>query len=136
VTIQGISHNTFVVKDLERASLFFQSIFGAKEVYISGEETFSVSRERFLTIGDIWIAIMEGQPSSDRSYNHLAFKIDPDDFEAYVTRVRTSGVDMKEPRPRVEGEGQSIYFYDFDNHLFEIHTGTLDQRLKRYAQGR
>jgi hypothetical protein len=35
----------------------------------------------------------------------------------------------------VEGEGQSLYFYDFDNHLFELHTGTLAQRLARYAQG-
>ena len=38
------------------------------------------------------------------------------------------------PRARVEGEGQSLYVYDFDNHLFELHTGTLAQRLARYAQ--
>ncbi len=25
--------------------------------------------------------------------------------------------------------------YDFDNHLFELHTGTLAQRLARCAQG-
>ena len=25
-----------------------------------------------------------------------------------------------------------LYFYDDDNHLFEIHTGTLAQRLERY----
>jgi hypothetical protein len=34
--------------------------------------------------------------------------------------------------PRVEGEGESQYFYDFDNNLFELHTGTLAQRLQRY----
>ena len=45
------------------------------------------------------------------------------------------GAEVKPPRPRVEGEGQSLYFYDFDNHLFELHTGTLEQRLARYAQG-
>jgi hypothetical protein len=34
----------------------------------------------------------------------------------------------------VEGEGMSLYFYDYDNNLFELHTGTLEQRLARYAQ--
>ncbi|MGC3347905.1 FosX/FosE/FosI family fosfomycin resistance thiol transferase, partial [Enterococcus faecium] len=32
----------------------------------------------------------------------------------------------------VKGEASSIYFYDFDNHLFELHTGTLQERLKSY----
>jgi hypothetical protein len=36
--------------------------------------------------------------------------------------------------PRVEGEGRSLHFYD-DNHLFELHTGTLEERLERYRQG-
>jgi len=31
------------------------------------------------------------------------------------------------------GEGRSIYFYDHDNHLFELHTGNLEERLARYA---
>ncbi|EPJ43401.1 MAG: glyoxalase/bleomycin resistance protein/dioxygenase [Osedax symbiont Rs2] len=43
---------------------------------------------------------------------------------------------IKPPRPRVEGEPESLYFYDFDNHLFELHTGTLNQRLKLYADMR
>ena len=50
-------------------------------------------------------------------------------------RLRALGAEVKPPRPMVEGEGQSLYFYDFDNHLFELHTGTLAQRLARYAQG-
>jgi hypothetical protein len=41
---------------------------------------------------------------------------------------------IQSSRPRVEGEGESLYFYDFDNHLFELHTGTLEQRLQRYAE--
>ena len=40
---------------------------------------------------------------------------------------------MREGRTRVEGEGRSLYFHDFDNHLFEFHTGTLEQRLATYA---
>ncbi len=41
---------------------------------------------------------------------------------------------MKLARSRVEGEGRSLYFYDYDNHLFELHTGTLFQRLQKYLR--
>jgi len=37
-------------------------------------------------------------------------------------------------RPRLGGEGRSIYFYDYDNHLFELHTSSLSNRLKQYAE--
>ena len=74
--ISRISHITFIVKDLERAALFFKGIFDADE--------------------DV-------------------------------------GAELAPERPRVTGEGRSIYFYDFDNHLFELHTGTLSERLACYS---
>lgn len=133
--IEGVSHITFVVSDLERMAGFLRAVFDAEEVYSSGDATFSVAREKFFLIGGVWVAIMEGDALAERSYNHVAFKVDETDFEACVERVRAAGLDIRESRPRVEGEGRSIYFHDHDNHLFEIHTGTLDQRLSRYRQG-
>ena len=131
--IEGISHLTFIVNDLERASLFFRSIFDAEEVYSSGDNTFSSAREKFFLIGSQWIAIMEGEPLSERTYNHVAFKVSDEELDTYESRVRALGVDLGPQRPRVEGEGRSLYFYDLDNHLFELHTGTLPERLTRYA---
>ena len=132
--IEGISHITFVVKDLKLATTFFKEIFDAEEVYASGDATFSVSKEIFFMVGNQWIAVMEGEPLPTRTYNHVAFKISEADFETYQERIRKLGLDFKPPRPRVDGEGRSLYFYDFDNHLFELHTGTLSQRLDRYNQ--
>lgn len=131
--IEGVSHITFIVKDLEIATKFFKEIFEAEEVYSSGDDTFSLSREKFFMIGGQWIAIMEGESLPTRTYNHVAFKIPEADFETYQARIQQLGVDFKPPRPRVEGESKSLYFYDFDNHLFEIHTGTLSERLERYT---
>ena len=51
-------------------------------------------------------------------------------------RIEALGLDLRPPRPRVPGEGRSIYFHDEDNHLFELHTGTLEERLARYAKGK
>ena len=58
--IEGLSHVTFVVRDLERMTRILTGIFGAREVYASSDETFSVAREKFFQVGDLWIAVMEG----------------------------------------------------------------------------
>jgi catechol 2,3-dioxygenase-like lactoylglutathione lyase family enzyme len=131
--VEGLSHMTFVVKNLDRMSRILTEVLGAEEVYSSGGDTFSLSREKFFLIGDLWIAIMEGEALPARSYNHVAFKIDDSDFDACAERIGRLGLDLRPPRPRVEGEGRSLYFYDEDNHLFELHTGTLAQRLAQYA---
>jgi len=127
---------TFIVADLERSSLFFEKIFDAREVYASGNNTFSLSKEKFLLVADIWICIMEGEPLAGRSYNHVAFKVDERDLDDFIFRIKETGVEIKPERPRVVGEGRSVYFYDYDNHLFELHTGTLEERLNRYSEGR
>ncbi|MEP3196376.1 MAG: FosX/FosE/FosI family fosfomycin resistance hydrolase [Lentilitoribacter sp.] len=132
--IQGLSHMTFITADLERMEKLLTHIFKAKKVYDSGEQTFSLSEERFFLIGDIWIAIMKGDSLVEKTYNHIAFKIDDDDFEDYLTRIHDLGLELREGRARVKGEGQSIYFYDDDNHMFELHTGTLEERLERYKK--
>jgi fosfomycin resistance protein FosX len=79
---------------------------------------------------------MEGEALPARTYNHVAFKIADADYEKYLARIRKLGLDVSEGRPRVAGEGRSIYFYDGDNHMFELHTGTLDDRLRLYAERR
>ncbi|NGO49614.1 FosX/FosE/FosI family fosfomycin resistance hydrolase [Allomesorhizobium camelthorni] len=134
--IEGLSHVTFIVRDLDRMAAILTRVLGAEEVYSSGNDRFSLSREKFFLAGGVWIAAMEGEPLPSRSYNHVAFKISEADYEACVERIRSLGLEVRPPRPRVEGEGRSIYFYDDDNHLFELHTGTLAERLERYAKGR
>lgn len=131
--ISGISHITFIVKNLDKATTFFREIFEAKEVYYSGEKQFSISREKFFIVNNLWIAIMEGK-EIEKSYNHIAFKIEESDYEMYLERIEKLGLEIKSGRTRVVGEGSSIYFYDYDNHLFELHTGTLERRLLRYQR--
>jgi fosfomycin resistance protein FosX len=131
----GLSHLTFIVRDLDRMEAILKDVLGARRVYDSGSQTFSLSRERFFLAGadPVWIAIMEGESLPSRTYNHVAFKIDSSEYEGRLAAVRALGLDVRESRPRVGGEGRSIYFHDHDNHLFELHTGTLEERLRRYG---
>lgn len=133
--IEGLSHMTFIVRDLERMTRILTGVFDAREVYSSGDDTFSVAREKFFQVGDVWIAVMEGEPLPSRTYNHVAFKIEDAEFDAYAAKVKALGLEIRPSRDRVPGEGRSIYFYDDDNHLFELHTGTLAERLERYGKG-
>ncbi|HAK0912452.1 TPA: FosX/FosE/FosI family fosfomycin resistance thiol transferase [Listeria monocytogenes] len=132
--ISGLSHITLIVKDLNKTTAFLQNIFNAEEIYSSGDKTFSLSKEKFFLIAGLWICIMEGDSLQERTYNHIAFQIQPEEVDEYTERIKALGVEMKPERPRVQGEGRSIYFYDFDNHLFELHAGTLEERLKRYHE--
>ncbi|SPP28216.1 Fosfomycin resistance protein FosX (fragment) [Brochothrix thermosphacta] len=33
----------------------------------------------------------------------------------------------------MQTEAQSFYLYDYDNHLFELHTGTIEERIAGYS---
>lgn len=133
--IEGLSHLTFIVRDLEKMGRIVTEVLGGEEVYSSGDKTFSTSREKFFEVGGLWIAIMEGESLPTRTYNHVAFKVSDEQLETAKAAIALLGLDVKPPRPRVDGEGQSLYFHDYDNHLFELHTGTLEERLARYSKG-
>jgi catechol 2,3-dioxygenase-like lactoylglutathione lyase family enzyme len=133
--IEGLSHLTFVVRDLEKMSRIITEVLGGEEVYSSGGKTFSTSREKFFVAGGLWLAVMEGDSLPSRTYNHVAFKVSDEQLEKAKVAIEHLGLDVKPPRPRVDGEGQSLYFHDYDNHLFELHTGTLEERLQRYSKG-
>lgn len=85
-------------------------------------------------LGGVWIATMEGDPLRGRSFGHVAFAIDAEDLPGYRARLEALGVEIRPTRPRIEGEGASLYFYDFDDHLLELHAGTLDEHLAAYTR--
>jgi len=131
--IESISHITFVVKNLDKTTELFKELFNAKEVYYSGEKTHSLFKERFFIIGNQWIAVMEDTNILNRTYHHVAFKISDSDVDSYLDKIKAFNLELKPPRKRVSGEGYSIYFYDYDNNLFELHTETLEKRLFSYS---
>lgn len=131
--IEALSHITFAVKDVDRTGQMLCTVFAAEEVYDSARRNYSLSYEKFFLIGGVWIAVMEGEPMSQRSYNHIAFKVPEAEFDDCSDRIKQLGLEQLPDRGRVDGEGRSLYFYDYDNHLFELHTGTLQQRLARYS---
>ncbi|EGP4989614.1 TPA: FosX/FosE/FosI family fosfomycin resistance thiol transferase [Enterococcus faecium] len=128
-----ISHITLIVKDLNKTSVLLNTLFDAKEIYDSQQKKFSLYPEKFFLVKDLWIAVMQDSSNKlPKTYNHIAFKIDEQDIDSFVSKIQMLGLTVEPGRSRVKGEASSIYFYDYDNHLFELHTGTLQERLKSY----
>ena len=132
--IEGLSHLTFVVSDLDKMSRIIIEVLGGREVYASGAKQHSLSPEKFFEVGGLWIAVMQGDPLPTRSYNHVAFKVSTEQLAKAKLAIEALGLDQRTSRPRISGEGQSLYFHDYDNHLFELHTGTLAERLAAYKK--
>jgi catechol 2,3-dioxygenase-like lactoylglutathione lyase family enzyme len=132
--ISGLSHITFIVHDLEKMTSVIVEVLGGREIYASGVKQHSIAPEKFFMVGDVWVAIMEGESLPTTTYNHVAFRSDEAGLERAKLAIGRLGLDLRQSRPRVAGEAQSLYFHDFDNHLFELHTGTLDERLAAYKK--
>lgn len=132
--IEGLSHMTFIVKDLDRMEELLTTVLDAEKIYDSGDNERSISRERFFDIAGLWIVTMEGEPLPGKTYNHVAFKIADSDYDLCLERIKSLNLRIREDRPRATEEGRSIYFYDHDNHLFELHSGTLAERLRYYVR--
>ncbi len=130
-TIIGISHITLICKDLEKTTQMLKEIFDAKEIYASGDKTFSITKEKFFNIAGVWIAIMEGEAVA-KTYNHIAFQVSANQLPSFAEKINALGLEILPSRKRNNAEGDSLYFYDYDNHLFELHAGELETRLSFY----
>lgn len=132
--IESVSHITFVVKNLEKTAHLFKYLFDAEEVYDSGTKIHSISKEKFFLIGGQWIVIMENDHIVNKTYHHLAFKIKESEITQFKSKINELNLETRTSRPRISGESDSLYFYDYDNNLFELHTGTLEERLAAYQK--
>ncbi|WP_377296519.1 VOC family protein [Rhizobium sp. SGZ-381] len=135
----GLCHITFVTKNLDRMEEILTTVMKARKVEDPGADEFTLTKERIFQIGDglssVWIVLIEGSVDLARSYNHVAFTIREEDVEERLDAIEALGLDLHDGHPHGE-EGHSIYFYDDDNHMFELHVGTLEDRLRRDDRGK
>lgn len=119
--INGISHITLVVKDIDESFKFYKEILGLKPIMKS-------KISAYFTAGNTWIALTKDEfKTNERNDNHIAFNIDSKDFITLKNRIKDYGA--KEWQEN-KTEGDSFYFLDPSGNKLEIHSASLEDRIK------
>src|SRR5512146_268756 len=119
--LESISHIALVVKDPARTAALFHDLFNARAVAREDDEG---HLETFVRLGGIWIVLVGAPVQRARTGDHIAFHATPEVLEATVTKLETMGREFIRAR-----SNRALYFFDYDDHVFELDTENIDKEL-------
>ena len=119
--LESISHIALVVKDPARTAALFHELFSAPSTEREDEEG---HLETFVRLGGLWIALFAAPVQRARTGDHIAFHATPEILEATVAKLQTMGREFIRAR-----SNKALYFFDYDDHVFELDTEDLDKEL-------
>lgn len=127
--ISGVNHITWDVTDIDETFAFYVDLLGFTPIMKSEWSAYFLA-------GDVWLAVCKGERRDDDRYDHLAFHVDEEQYAGFVARLLSRGVqEWKEN----ETEGDSFYFLDPSGNRFEIHSSSLEARIRdgkaRWGEG-
>jgi catechol 2,3-dioxygenase-like lactoylglutathione lyase family enzyme len=119
--LESISHIALVVKDPARTAALFDDLFSARAVEREDQEG---HLETFVRLGGIWIVLVGAPVQRARTGDHIAFHATPEILEATVAKLDTMGREFIRAR-----SNKALYFFDYDDHVFELDTEDIDKQL-------
>ncbi len=125
----GLTHIALPVKDLKRSLIFYQKLFGVKEMY-SYPDFIQVQ-----TPGSKDIIVFEKQRnvSSNKKQFHFGFRLPkPVDLNPIIKKIKGAGGKFKETGEFVPGEPY-VFFYDPDGYEIEIWFEKIPPSLKKFS---
>jgi catechol 2,3-dioxygenase-like lactoylglutathione lyase family enzyme len=120
--IGTIGHVALVVSDPPRTADLFQQLFDAGKVTRVDEEGHD---EIFVQLGGIWFVLVRGNMERPRTGDHVAFHVTKDVMDATAAKLDALGLEYMLAR-----SDSALYFFDYDNHVFELDTTDLAAELR------
>jgi catechol 2,3-dioxygenase-like lactoylglutathione lyase family enzyme len=121
----SIAHVALTVQDPIRTADFLRDLFEAPVLSRRDEDGHD---ETFIRLGVTWFALVKADVKRERTGDHVAFRVTPGVLAAIAGKLKAKGYDFI-----LNKTGTSLYFFDFDNHVFELDSSAEELELDRQA---
>ena len=121
-----IAHIALIVQDPARTAGFLHELF---EAPVLGRTDADGHDETFVRLGVTWVALIGADVKRERTGDHIAFRVAREDIAPIADKLKSMGCEFI-----VSKSGTSLYFFDFDNHVFELDSSDQEQELDTLAE--
>jgi catechol 2,3-dioxygenase-like lactoylglutathione lyase family enzyme len=121
-TVLGpIAHIALIVRDPARTAGLLRDLF---EAPVLGRTDADGHDETFVRLGVTWVALIGADVKRERTGDHIAFRIAREDIPSIAEKLKSMGCEFI-----LSKSGTSLYFFDFDDHVFELDSSDQEQEL-------
>ena len=119
--LESLSHIALVVTDPARTAALFHELFSTRVVERKDDEG---HLEIFIRLGGTWIVLVAAPVQRTRTGDHVAFHVTPEILDATAVKLQAMGREFITARSNT-----ALYFFDYDDHVFELDTEDIDKEL-------
>jgi len=121
--LDAISHVALVVADPARTASLFKELFDSRAISRTDSDGHD---ETFVRLGRIWFALVQASVERPLTGDHVAFAVTKATLLACAEKLKAMHHAFLLARADT-----ALYFYDYDNHVFELDTTDLEAELAR-----
>ena len=119
--LESIGHIALLVADPARTAVLFENLFATRTVHRVDADGHD---ETFFNLGNTWFVLVKGDGQRKRTGDHLAFHVTKAELLATAEKLKAMHLEFILAR-----SDSSLYFFDYDNHVFELDTTDLSSEL-------
>ena len=119
--LDAISHVALVVKDPVKTAGLFKELFDSKVISRVDADS---HEETFVRLGRTWFVLVQAAVERKRTGDHIAFSVTKETLSACADKLKALNHEFMLARADT-----ALYFFDYDNHVFELDTTDLDAEL-------
>ena len=124
--LDAIGHVALVVGDPAKTASLFRDLFDATVLMRKDPDG---HEETFVRLGRTWFVLAKGVVDRPRTGDHVAFAVSKATLLKSAEKLAQMNLEFFLAR-----SDTALYFFDYDNHIFELDTTHLDDDLGESAE--